>query len=512
MGEVYEAEQLSMDGRRVAVKMLQEAIGDDHRALGRLRREAKLLCELRHPNTLRVIDFGELDSGALFLVTELLEGEALSTLLDREGRLEPMRAIRIVDQVLRSLGEAHAKGIVHRDVKPDNVYQHEVHGEPDFVKLIDFGIARPPPDETSPRFTAPGLVTGTPAYLSPEQACGREATAQSDLYSVAVMLFELLAGRLPFQYQQTEVLLRAHAAEPPPLVNQDFPVASPALEALIAGCLDKRPSRRPTTAEQLRKALAELPAEPLEQAGAELETVDGALPVADTVEGAPTPFEVPQSGADTRPDTMADDPPDPQPEPEPEPEPEPGPAEGHRALGDRHDGEPEVAEPPPSDRRLIAAVLVLIVVAAAVLVAKWVGPVTPKEAPAPSPTVAEPAGPSPPSMSPEPEPSEPVSPPPTAAVAPAAVDRVGAASVFAPRRRPEPSRVRVVVSARPAGRVTADGVRLGTTPAAVWVPPDGAVKMVVSRHGYVSQKRTVRADSGPVKVELQRSKLPVKYQ
>ena len=459
MGQVYEAEQLSIDGHRVAVKLLDSGglganMQDEIRA--RLRREAQLLCQLRHPNTLRVLDFGELEGGGLFLVSELLEGVSLGELQAREGPLAPARAVRIVCGVLRSLAEAHALGIVHRDVKPQNVFLQEVHGESDFVKVLDFGIAAAPEGLSDQKLTLPGRVHGTPAYLSPEQAMGRPVTAQSDLYSVGAMLFELLSGRLPFRYATTQLLLRAHAAEPPPLVNADASVVSAELEALIARCLDKRPEGRPPSADALRAALQACPHAP--EPEIEPKTEDFAA-----LSGGP-PLEEAQEG-----------------------------------------------EPPPRSRR---ALWLTALAALALVVAFWASGLDP--APEPTADATEPAAETSTTEETGSTAGASVAPPPTEAApvgvaAPTASPRGAQPATRATRREGEPSRVPVTVHASPAALARANDEPLGQTPALVWVPPGGTTTVTLQRSGYRTKRQEVSDEAPTVRVSLQRAGLPVRY-
>jgi serine/threonine protein kinase len=208
MGEVWAARDLLLD-RPVAVKVLGAALAGDGRAAERLRREARAAARLDHPNIARMLDLGEHD-GRPYLVMELLEGESLATRIDRAGPIPPAEAARVVAAVADALQAAHSAGVVHRDVKPGNVYLTS-GGE---VKVLDFGIASAA-GETD---LTTGDLLGTAAYLAPERALGRPATPAADLYSLGVVLYQLLAGRRPFQGGSDIELAMAHVtARPVPL-------------------------------------------------------------------------------------------------------------------------------------------------------------------------------------------------------------------------------------------------------------------------------------------------------
>ena len=259
MGAVYRAEQAGL-GRSVALKILNRdrSVGGD--TVQRFRREAQALSALHHPNTVRVFDFGATDEGLLFLAMELLEGEPLTDRIVRDGPVPACEAILIIQQVLRSIGEAHARGIVHRDLKPDNVFLARVPTERDaIVKVLDFGIAKATDGErTIDQFeTLDGTVFGTPRYMSPEQAAGRTLGPRSDLYAVGIMLYELLAGRPPFVDNDAVVVMARHIREEPLSVCRAAPAEPiPAnLEAAVHRSLAKDPADRFQTAEEFEQAL-----------------------------------------------------------------------------------------------------------------------------------------------------------------------------------------------------------------------------------------------------------------
>ncbi len=255
MALVYRARQIAV-GRDVAVKVVRESTG---RALGpvlveRFRREALVTSRLSHPNTVRLIDFGEDRHGRLYLVLELLRGRPLVDLLAEEGALPPARAAHIGAQICRALADAHEQGVVHRDLKPENVFVGDYQGEKDVVKVMDFGLARLVSGETpglpARRLTATGIAVGTPLFMSPEQRRGLEATPASDLYSVGVMLYELLTGHVPFTGASLEAIHAGHLNEaPPPLALEGLPADELVLwQDLVASLLSKDPADRPAHA------------------------------------------------------------------------------------------------------------------------------------------------------------------------------------------------------------------------------------------------------------------------
>ncbi|HVM55837.1 MAG TPA: protein kinase [Gaiellaceae bacterium] len=252
MSSVYRAYDRQLE-RRVALKILHERLGADDEHVSRFRHEARAVAQLSHPNVVTVIDRGS-DGGRQFIVFEYVDGENLRQLLDRTGRLPARRALEIGICVADGLAYAHERGVVHRDVKPQNV----LLGRDGEVKVTDFGIARSLDAESG--LTLTGTVLGTSNYLSPEQASGKHVTKSADVYSLGVLLFELLSGEVPFPGgNQVVVALKHVNEEAPPLRN-----VPPRVAAAVARALEKEPGRRfPSMAdfaEELRACLAGLDA------------------------------------------------------------------------------------------------------------------------------------------------------------------------------------------------------------------------------------------------------------
>lgn len=200
MGRVYVGEQqMGTKVRKVAIKTLLAQFAKDHNTVGRFMREAGTISELEHPNTIKVYDFGQVEgTGEIYVAMEFLQGQSLEQAL-LAGPVSPERADNILRQVCGSLAEAHEKGIVHRDLKPANIFLTTRAGEQDYVKVLDFGIAKTDDKDSQQKLTQQGTILGTPPYMSPEQFTGKQLDARSDVYSLAVVTYEMLTGRLPFE-------------------------------------------------------------------------------------------------------------------------------------------------------------------------------------------------------------------------------------------------------------------------------------------------------------------------
>ena len=250
MGEVWEAKD-DVILRSVAIKILKPEYMGDPGFLERFRTEARHAAKVNHEGIADVYDYGE-DSGNAYLVMELVPGESLATILEKEKSLAPNRVLDIIAQTARALHEAHVAGLVHRDIKPGNLLITPA-GE---VKITDFGIARVA-DQVS--LTATGQVMGTVQYLAPEQATGKPATPSTDVYSLGVVAYEAISGKRPFSGESQMAIALAQINEPPPALNESI---DEAIRDLIFDCLQKRPSERVATALELAQRADELLGKP----------------------------------------------------------------------------------------------------------------------------------------------------------------------------------------------------------------------------------------------------------
>jgi eukaryotic-like serine/threonine-protein kinase len=245
MADVYCAHDSHLD-RDIALKVLHRRFAQDHEFVERFRREASAAAGLQHPNVVGVFDRGEYD-GTYYIAMEYLRGRTLKQLIAQEAPLDQIRALDITVQILRAAGCGHRRGVIHRDFKPQNV----IVDDEDRVKVTDFGIARAGASE----ITETGSIMGTAQYLSPEQAQGTAAEEVSDLYSIGVMLYEMLTGLLPFDGDSAVAVALRHLTEPPPPVHQARPDVHPALEAVVNQALAKDPRQRFVDADSFIAAL-----------------------------------------------------------------------------------------------------------------------------------------------------------------------------------------------------------------------------------------------------------------
>jgi hypothetical protein len=258
MGVVYEAEHIGL-GKRVAIKLMLEKYAQDGEATARFGREARAASRIGNPHIIDVIDTGTTPDGRPFVVMELLNGMPLAQVIELSGSIPPWRAIQIMRQVLRAVGAAHAKGIIHRDLKPDNIFIVNDGGDQhDFVKLLDFGISKVVDIDEQVAFTkltTTGVVMGTPLYMAPEQAMGHPIERYADIYACGVILYEMLAGRPPFEGQTYAVLVAKLLTQAPPLLSTVKPGLPNALVAAVHRALEKEPKDRFQSAEQFLLAL-----------------------------------------------------------------------------------------------------------------------------------------------------------------------------------------------------------------------------------------------------------------
>jgi serine/threonine protein kinase len=260
MGVVYRAEHVHMR-KVVALKVLHREFLKVDEVVARFEREAVAAGRIEHPNVVAASDFGKLDDGSFYLVLEFVDGPSLRALIEKDGALPLARTLKIAQQTVLALGAAHAAGIVHRDLKPDNVMLVTEPEGGDRVKVLDFGIARMAAPDASgdSKLTRAGVVMGTVAYMSPEQATGQTIDERADLYSLGVMLYEMIAGVVPFDAElPSQVLARQLVEEPPPLP----PGTPPVLAKLVLDLMQKKPEDRPSSAQEVLDRLAELTATP----------------------------------------------------------------------------------------------------------------------------------------------------------------------------------------------------------------------------------------------------------
>ena len=444
MGVVYLAEH-PLIGRKAAIKLLLPEFSQDQAIVNRFFNEARATTMIKHPGLVDVFDFGYHTTGCAYIVMEFLEGESLSGLLKREGRLSAGLIVAIVRQLCSAVGAAHEKGIVHRDLKPDNIYLLPDRDSPAGirVKVLDFGIAKLAGEGGSGMVkTRTGSMMGTPLYMSPEQCRGLGSVDhRADIYSLGCIMFEMACGRVPFTGEGAGDLIVKHIMEPPPMPSAVEPSLPPALEAVILHCMAKTPEQRPYSMGTLLQ---------------ELEGVAvGRTPTAPHLQTVTMSATRPGSRPGTGPGSW------------------PGPSVSHTTLGSAasqiHTGPPA----PARGKKLWLALAAVVAVGGAVGIYLATRPKGDEQQAAASPSPQ--AAPSP--------------------TAPAAT---------AP---PQPGKVKLTVTSQPAGADVysyATGVRLGKTPLTQELAPTaGELVFLLKLAGYEDQQVTLAADqSGEQAVTL----------
>jgi serine/threonine-protein kinase len=273
MGKVYRAEQAPL-GRLCAIKVLNPNYSGDadpefHK---RFFREASITSKITHPNCVTIFDYGTTPDGVLYMVMEYLEGKTLHMALREGGVMHEMRAGRIASQICRALREAHNLGVIHRDLKPANIFltrpssrARDEHGtipppseeDEDFVKVLDFGLVKHLGERPEDQLTQTGLFMGSPKYMAPEQIQGGHVDARTDIYSLGIIMYEMLAGKVPFERATSVNILMAHVGEPPPPMREVNPnlLCSPAFEDVVMRCIAKEPNERFTTMDEVLQAI-----------------------------------------------------------------------------------------------------------------------------------------------------------------------------------------------------------------------------------------------------------------
>ncbi|MCA9653450.1 MAG: serine/threonine protein kinase [Myxococcales bacterium] len=260
MSQVYLAQHEQLP-RRVAIKILSRALCGQPEIVARFQHEARAASTVQHENVVEVTDFGQTSDGRPFMVMEYLDGEDLGETLIREGPFSWGRTRPFLLQILAALQAAHDVGVIHRDIKPENVFRISRMGSDDFVKVLDFGIAKvlAGDDSRGKHRTLSGHVLGTPAYMSPEQCLGDPVDARSDLYAVGVLAYQMLTGHTPFESSQPTEVMRAQVYDEPRPLREAEPdlVFGPHVEEVVRKALEKKPARRYASAWEFADALFE---------------------------------------------------------------------------------------------------------------------------------------------------------------------------------------------------------------------------------------------------------------
>ncbi|HWP42694.1 MAG TPA: serine/threonine-protein kinase, partial [Blastocatellia bacterium] len=246
MGAVYKGQHVKMN-RMTAIKILTSELANDPQFVARFEREAEMASKIDHPNAVGIYDFGEAEGGLVYIAMEFIEGQPLSSIIEKEGALALDRVVKITYQAAEALQAAHSLGIIHRDFKPDNIMICQKLGRPDWVEVVDFGIAkRAAVEPDNQALTQTGFVLGTPQYMSPEQVAGEPLDLRSDLYSLAIVSYEMLTGALPFGGNSPQSVMVNRLLQPPMPLRKVRPslAVPPAVEAVIMKALARYPVDR----------------------------------------------------------------------------------------------------------------------------------------------------------------------------------------------------------------------------------------------------------------------------
>ncbi len=257
MGVVYRASDLTMH-RSVAVKLIRgvDGVALDEEIAGRFLREAKNTARIQHEHIIEVFDLGRSEDGDMYFVMELLEGESLSTKLRRDGKLPVAVGVHIARQMCAALNVAHAAGIIHRDLKPANVMLIERAGRGDYVKVLDFGVAKSYTPDQQTQLTHTGMLVGTVEYMAPEQIMGRTVDGRTDIYALGVVMYRMFTGKAPFRDGGVPALIHAHLNVFPKPMTDTAPEVPGALDRVVLRCLAKQPEQRYESMEEVSRALA----------------------------------------------------------------------------------------------------------------------------------------------------------------------------------------------------------------------------------------------------------------
>jgi serine/threonine-protein kinase len=255
MGTVYKATHTEMD-RACAIKVLLPTVENSEAAVARFKREARMASRIDNPHAVTIYDFGQAEGGLLYLAMEYIDGRSLSQALAKEWPLGVERVVNITAQIAEALSAAHALGIVHRDLKPDNIMMTTRGPDTDYVKVLDFGIAKSLVDSDADKVTRTGFVLGTPIYMSPEQIAGESIDARSDIYSLALIVYEMFSGRLPFEGDNTQAIMFKRVMSTPIALRAVAPTLSEAIERAVMRGLARHSAERPASATDFAAELA----------------------------------------------------------------------------------------------------------------------------------------------------------------------------------------------------------------------------------------------------------------